>query len=188
MTARFCPAFPARACLAVGLLAFGAGCSLLDSDFEGAVTLDFEVLATGRDYDDIEVFDPNDDEDFANNRDRIQDGTIDSMEFTIVNVQPSPTNEATFVFGRADVRLADDPNAPWIEGVSAWEGIEVFEGNRFFVDVPADQQEQITRLIFDTDAAGERRLEVRVTGGADRGPVNFQIRVRLNIVFVARPI
>lgn len=169
--------------LFVALGAAQPACSLLESDFEGSVTLNFVVDDPDNIYQSIDMFDPNDNDDFRENRDRIETGTIESMELTFRNVRFSPENEATYVFGQADIRPAGDESAPWTEGVSAWETIAVVENNTFFVDVPADRQEVITDLVFEADES--QPLEVRIDGAADQGPVLFDIEVRLNLVFTA---
>lgn len=161
-------------------------CSLLESDFDTSVQLDFEVDDPDRTYSSIDAFNPNDNDDFRENRDRIQDLRIESMEFVFLGIDPE--NEADLVLGQADVREAGemDPEVnPWVEGVSAWEGVQVLSNNRFFVDVPGTRQEALTDLLLGVEPGDGNALEVRIDGRADQGPVDFDIRVTVNLAFQA---
>lgn len=169
--------------LAIALLAATQpACSLLDTDFEGSVRLLFNVNDPDTVYQSVDMFNPNDNEDFAANRDRIRTGTIESMEFRFQQVMPD--NRSSLVLGSADIRPAGSMDE-WTEGVSAWEGVQVISNNTFFVDVPADKQQILTDLIFETEEGDPEALEVRIDGLADQGPVMFDIQVTLNMIFTA---
>ena len=158
-------------------------CSLFDSDFEGSVRLLFEVDDPDNTYESVDLFDPNDNEDFRENRDRIRSGQIESMEFRFLDIEQA--NRANFVLGQADVRPVGEESTPWVEGVSAWEGVQVLDGNVFYVDIPGDRQAILTELIFEVDPDDLEPLEVRIDGRADDGPVRFNIQVTLNMSFTA---
>lgn len=158
----------------------GSACSLFDSDFTGTVNLDFIVDDADATYQSNDLFDPNENEDFANNRDRIKDGTIESMEFRFLDIRAD--NASEIVFGQVDLRPANSSDA-WVEGVSAWSSIPVLNDNVFVVQVPAVNQEILSDLVFRGDDASA--LELRIDGNADQGPVKFNIRATLNMVFTA---
>ncbi len=158
-----------------------AACGLVESDFEGKVRLTFQVDDEDKVYKSVDMFDPNDNEDYRNNKDRIRAGRIDFMELEFVGI--GQANQAQLVVGEVDVRDAGDETNPWKEGITAWEGIQVVQGNKFLIDLPADQQADVTKLVFERE--GESPLELRIDGEADQGPVDFQIQVTLNMTFTA---
>lgn len=156
-------------------------CSLLETDFEGEVRLLFDVQDPDATYQSIDLFDPNENQDFRDNRDRIQSGTVESIEFRFVDI--GGDNLAQYVLGQADLRPAGEETAPWIEGVSAWGEVSVTRENVFIVDIPADRQEILTELVFEADEVDP--LEIRIDGRANEGPVDFDIEAKLNMVFTA---
>lgn len=159
-------------------------CSLFDSSFDGSVELLFDVQDNDNLYQSIDLFDPNDNRDFRDNRDRIRTGTIRRMTFEFIDPIPS-ANAANFVLGRVDIRPAGEESSPWIEGVSAWAGVPVDVSSPFIVDIPADRQRVFTDLIFEVEPDDQDPLEVRIDGRADQGPVDFSLRVTLEIAFTA---
>ncbi|MBX2813479.1 MAG: hypothetical protein KTR25_16805 [Myxococcales bacterium] len=167
------------------LMSSTMACSLLESDFEGSVTLNFVINDIDQTYRETELFNPNDNEDFADNRDNIKDGTIESMVFTFRDVQLD--NAATILFGQAHVSRAGsvDDNDYLVEGVTAWDGFKVEDGARYFVDIPAENQEALSDLIFSDDPL--EAIDIHIDGGADRGPVRLGLDVRLNLAFTAGP-
>lgn len=176
---------PLLALVVVPVLGFGASaCSLLDTDFTGSVNLDFQIDDEDNVYQDIQLFDPNENDDFRDNSDRIKTGTLTSIEFSFLSIEPTPNNQAQVVLGRADIRSASSANPQdWVEGVSAWNGVAVDRESVFVVQVPADRQEVIRDLVFEADEV--EPLEIRVDGRADQGPVGFTLRATLNMEFTA---
>lgn len=164
------------------LLSSQTACSLLDSDYEGQVQLLFDVQDPDNTYESIDLFDPNENQDFADNKDRISTGTVESIEFRFRSI--AAANVAQLVLGSARLRPNGDESTPWIEGVSAWEGVQVLPDNTFLVRVPGDKQAQLTELIFE-DAGEVPPLEIEINGQADQGPVDFEIEATLNLVFTA---
>lgn len=166
--------------LVAGLSCSQAACSLFDTDFEGSVNLLFSIDDPDNSYQSVDLFDPNENDDFSDNRDRIKEGTVESMEFTFVDIRGS--NRAGVIFGSADIRPSGDEMVEFIETVP-YDTFEVGIENSLYVPVPADRQELITELVFEADEATP--LEIQIDGGADTGPVAFDIQVRLNMVFTA---
>ncbi len=162
----------------VALLGLGQpACSLFDTDFEGSIRLSFQIDDPDPAYSDIEEFRPSENDDFRNNRDRIKDGRIESMEFRFLRIDQA--NRASLIGGQANVR---QQGGDWVEGVTAWEGIYVNEGNVFFVPVPGDRQAVLSELVFGQE---DPVLEIDVNGFADQSPVRFDMQVTLNMVFTA---
>ena len=178
--------FAARASIYLALATLAGtqtACSLFDSDFDGSVRLVFSISDETNTYEDNQLFDPNDNEDFRDNRDRIKDGVIESMEFQFPVIEAG--NAANIIFGDVDVRPAGETSEDaWVQGVSAWEGVQVVSPSTYFVDIPGDRQQILSDLVFGAEP-GESQLELRIQGGADEGPVRFDIAVTLNLFFTA---
>lgn len=165
--------------LGVGLL--GSGCSLFDSDFDGQLTVRVQIQDPDRDYEsDDDRFNPNDDEDYRENRDRVKDVVIDSLLFTLTDVPNS--NIAEVIAGQVDV--VNEATGSIVPGVSAWEGVQVVQGNQYFVSVPSTRQEELSELVLGVDPGSEGLLLI-VKGEANASPVDLQMDVTLNFFFTA---
>lgn len=161
------------------------GCGLLSADFEGQVKIEVSLDDEDKEFFSIEKVNPEDNEDYRNNKDKISDGRIDSIDLEFTSVIPciegqnAGCNRSTLVVGQVDVRRAGTED--WVAGVGAWEGIQVIEGNKFRLNLAVEQQEAINKLVFEE--GGE--LDVRLAGIADQGPVKFNVQVVLNMTFTA---
>jgi hypothetical protein len=160
------------------LFALGlGGCGLISADFEGQVKLVVDVNDDDSSYFAIKDVNPEDNQDYRDNKDKIREGRIDSIDLEFIQI--GAENLSQIVVGQVDVRHKGDTD--WITGVGAWEGIQVIQGNKFRLNLAAEQQEAINKLVFEEGGI----LEFQLAGVADQGPVKFQVQVVLNMTFTA---
>lgn len=186
---------------ALALMAWGSeGCSLTEASFDASVEVDAVVDGTDAVFRECVTFDPNDSQDFRDNRDRIEEGRIANIRVQITNTgprQPGPRQHAaTYGYGQIDVRplvVTDqrDPvtncyireGAPEWVSIAQWEPVVLYPGEDPFE--PIIDNDGVGRLhewVFDQGQA----LEVFFDGTADRGPVNFDFKVRFDLEFTAQ--
>ena len=154
------------------------GCGLICSDFEGDVRVDVSVSDPDSEYFSIETVDPNDYDEYADNRDRIENGEILGITVTFTSV-PN-TNAANYGIGQIDIRRADDPNADFVTAVGEWNGINIEVGNSFPVILAPDAKGQVDDILFGSNPGP---VELRIAGIADQGPVEFTAEVEVQLGF-----
>jgi hypothetical protein len=186
---------------ALWVLVSTPACSLLTSDFTANV--DFTAVIEDEDpfYNDFELFDPNDNEDFRDNKERIEDGKITRITITILTTEREGLDHAaTLGVGQIDIRGAPEdaetppaegfdptdldsiPGEPFIQAVARWNNpVALVGGESFDLDLNEDTLDEVHGLIFER--AGP--LEVRFLGLADTGPVNFEFEVEFELDFRA---
>lgn len=176
-------------CACLVLASSQIACSLFDTDFEGQVELRFSIDDEDNIYENVDpdVFDPTDHPDFAENRERIKGGTVESMIIEIDDVGSDADgirNQANIIYGQIYLRQAGDANngPPLVPDVGEWDGLKVIEGARYFIDIPGDKEAILTGLIFNERAEA---LSAYIEGGADTGPVHVDLKVTLNMRFTA---
>ncbi|MEM1024030.1 MAG: hypothetical protein AAGD10_16605 [Myxococcota bacterium] len=179
------------------LALMSSACGIATADFSAGISFSADIDDPDNFYDDFVLFDPNDSEDFRDNRDKIEDGKIRRISVIISRVRGG--HEASLGVGQIDVRAApmdateppalqfldnpeDDPNGPFITGIARWDPVALVQGQSF--DLKLDQGElgEIHDLIFERGGP----LEVRFVGLADKGPVNFTFDVDVELDFTAR--
>jgi len=178
--------------------AFGsAACGIATSDFSAGVSFSADIDDPDNFYDDYVLFDPNDSEDFRDNRDKIESGKIRRITINISRV--GSDHDATLGVGQIDVRAApfdateppalefldnpeDDPNGPFITGIAAWDPVALIENEPFELKLNQDELESVHDLIFERGGP----LEVRFVGLANTGPVDFTFDVDIELDFTAR--
>jgi hypothetical protein len=172
--------------------AFGSGCSLFEAGFDASVEVDAAIDGNDPFYNECTQFDPNESQDFRDNRDKIQEGRISNIRVEVTNVN-SNDHAATFGLGQIDVRRlpeagpVDDQNCiidggEWITSIARWDPVPLVQGESFDLELDPLVIDQLHELVFDQGAP----LEVRVQGYADQGPVDFEFEVRFDLEFTAR--
>jgi hypothetical protein len=142
-------------------LIFG-GCGIVEKDLSGSVRFSWDIDDEDDTYDSIEQFDPNSNEDVKEHRDNIQDGQVVKISIEITSVQP--TNEAKFVAGQVDVRVAGAGDDAWISAVGKWDGIPVYDedGNPalqpFTLELARDTRDELSRIVFEEESLLDFRL------------------------------
>lgn len=159
--------------------AANAGCGLISADFEGTVKIIAEVVGDDgeRTFESIEIVNPNDNEDYRNNKDKIQEGEITSIDVKIIRI--SDRNNAKVVVGQVDVR--PEGAAEWTEGVAEWNGVNVERDNVWRLQLSPERQAELNRIVFENDTP----IEMNIVGIADTDPVDFEVEITLNMRFQA---
>ena len=163
----------------------GSGCGLISADFEGDIKLRVSVgdpTDPDNRYEDLVVTDPEDNADYRENKDKIKSGQVTAVELEFINITPGILSN--LVVGEAHVRKQREgqaPNEGWVQAVGVWEGVQVIQGNKFRLTLPAEGQRHLNRIVFDEPGP----IELRLTGVADRGPVAFEVQVTLFMRFTA---
>lgn len=165
--------------MAAALGVLTPACELFESDFTGSVSLTFLISDPDPDYSDIKLFDPETNKDFADNKDRVETGTIEWIELEVLGL--GPTNAAKRVRGEANLRIPSSGEI--VPGVAAWGSMLLIEGNSISSEIPDDKGQTFTDLIFEADSVNP--LEIQVDGRADQGPVEFDLRATLHMRFTA---
>jgi len=182
------------------LAAVGAsGCGIVTSEFDGSVTLDSFMYSKPdeRFFDGCVSFDPNEDEDFRENKDKLESGIIRRITIQVTEVyrsgggpNSSTEHEADYGVGQIDVRRNPDPTnpnptcdrlleeQPFIEAAARWDPVPLERGANFDVEIDPSVMEEVHSLVFDQQAP----LEVRFVGIADE-QVNFDFQVRFELEF-----
>ncbi len=130
-----------------------------------------------RTFESLEIVDPNSNEDYRNNKDKIQEGEITSIDVKIIRV--SDRNQSKVVVGQVDVR--PEGAAEWTEGVAEWNGVSVERDNVFRLGLPTEKQAELNRIVFESGGP----IEMNIIGSADSEPVDFEIEITLNMRFTA---
>lgn len=175
-----------------------SGCGIITSEFDGAVTLEAFINSDPDEsfFDGCVSFDPNEDEDFRENKDKLDGGIIRRITISITDLD-SPTSdtvhEANYGVGQIDIRRNpepsnDDPTCdqnlqdqPFIEAAARWDPVPLQVGSSFDVEIEQSVMDEVHRLVFDEQAP----LEVRFVGIAD-DQVNFTFDVRFELEFGVR--
>ncbi len=156
-----------------------AGCGLISADFEGTVRIIGEVVGDDgqRTFESLEVVDPNENEDYRNNKDKIEKGEIVSIDVKIVRI--SQRNNAKVVVGQVDIRK--EGAAEWVQGVAEWEGVPVEADNVFRLTLSPERQAELNKIVFEEEGA----IQMNIVGVADQEPVDFEFEMTLNMRFTA---
>lgn len=182
---------PTKLLIALAVLGLtSTACELFDTDFEGSVALRF-AIESGASPDDqcpdlggavrycgINEFNPETNEDFADNKDRLKTGTIEWLELTVISV--GPDNGATRIRGRADLLTQEGVAIP---GVATWGSMRLVQGNSISVEIPDDRARVFTDLVFESDEV--QPLQILVGGSADQAPARFDLEAVLHMRFTA---
>lgn len=176
---------------AVGL----SGCGIVTSEFDGTVRIDAFIYSDPDEtfFDGCVAFDPNEDEDFQENKDKLDGGLIRriTLEITDIDTPESPTpHEANYGVGQIDIRRNEDPSNedptcdqnlegnPFIEAAARWDPVPLSVGTRFDLEIDQAVMGEIHRLVFDDKAP----LEVRFVGIADE-QTNFEFEAEFELEF-----
>lgn len=151
-----------------------SGCSLICSDFEGNVIVeDIEVNETDNFYSETVTVDPNDFEDYRDNRDRIENGEILSIRVIFDDVPAR--NRAVYLVGQIDVKPAGAPESEFITAVAEWNDgsggekpVLVVENNFFEPDLKPTAKGQVDDIIF----GGGGAIDLRIVGFAYTAPTD----------------
>lgn len=188
----------APACLLAAAVG-ASGCGIVTSEFEGSVTLDSYINSDPEEtfFDGCVAFDPNEDEDFRENKDKLESGIVRRIVVQVTEVYPngdSPNSatphEADYGVGQIDIRRNPDPTnpdptcdqmlieQPFIEAVARWDPVPLEVGTEFDLEIEQSVMEDVHQLVFDDHAP----LEVRFVGISD-DQVNFDFQVRFELEF-----
>lgn len=156
-----------------------AGCGLISADFEGTVRILAQISGDDgqRTFESLEVVDPNSNEDYKNNKDKIQEGEITAIDVKITRV--TPRNNATVVVGQVDVRKTGAED--WVQGVAEWEGVPVEQDNVFRLTLSPERQAELNKIVFEDEGS----IDMNIVGVADQEPVEFDVEITLLMRFVA---
>ena len=176
--------FSARLWLApfvVSALFGSAGCFLISADFEGdvKVRIPFRELQD-TEYRGVETVDPNDYDDYRDNKDRIQEGELLGIDVTFVEV-PSE-NAASFAVGQIDVKRADASDDEYITAVGEWNGVNIEQDNSFPVQLSPVAKGQVDELLFGSNPGA---LDLRIIGITDTATISFTAQVTIRLRFTA---
>lgn len=177
-------ALPTFALLAIS----SSACSLVPIEVSADGKLQFEVRGETNTYQDVVMYDPNENEDYLRYKDQFDRGEIDSILISVLNVRPA--NRATWVAGQVDVREHTESNdGPWTEGVSSWGGLrlmgeqqpngtqEPLQDEIYLNPALSDNYDELNAVVFQ-GARGP--IDLRVQGVADSGPVEFDLEVTVS--------
>lgn len=167
------------------LSVFGAsGCSLMEASFDASVAVTADVTGDDPFYNDLTTFDPNESQDFRDNKDKIEDGRIANIRITITDWgRNDGSHDATYGLGQIDVRrLGSTSEDDWIISIARWDPVPLVPGESFDLDLNPQVLDRLHDLLFEDGSP----LEVRVQGLADKGPVNFSFEARFDLEFTAR--
>lgn len=165
---------------AIGLMA-NTGCFLISADFEGDVKVQVDFLELDQNtYSGIQTVDPNEYEEYRDNRDRIEGGELLGIDVTFVDVPQN--NDATFAVGRIDIKRAGDPDENYIETVGEWSGVNIAVGNSFPVDLTPTAKGQVDELLFGSNPGA---LDLRILGETDVAPIAFTAEITVRLRFTA---
>lgn len=188
----------------LALIVFGTlglattGCSLIPVEITGTANGRAEVRSDGcnNTYQDTVNYDLTDDPDYNEYKDEIASGTINWIRLEVTNLVPDAVqppancdetgNRAKVIAGQVDIRQAsgdpDNSSDPFIEGVSAWQGVNLFVDNSITLfPVEYDNFDELNEVVFGPDSSS---FDFRIQGNADEGPVRFDLEVTLE--FTAR--
>lgn len=191
---------PIHALAFLACAAFGvSGCGIVSADFDGSVTLDAFINSDPDEtsFDGCVSFDPNEDDDFRENKDKLDGGIIRGIKLRITELNPpssgSETNhEGDFGVGQIDIRrnldpgnpdptCEPDPNNPFIEAAARWDPVPLEVGSEFELEIEQSVMDRVHALVFDDNAP----LEVRFVGISD-DQVNFEFQAIFDLQFDVR--
>ncbi|MEO1334699.1 MAG: hypothetical protein AAFV29_03610 [Myxococcota bacterium] len=165
---------------ATGLLA-NTGCFLISADFEGDVNVLVDFLEQeDNTYSGTQTVDPNDYEEYRDNRDRIKDGELLGIDVEFVDVPPE--NDATYGVGRIDIKRAGEPDENYIETVGEWSGVNIVRGNSFPVELTPVAKGQVDELLFGSNPGA---LDLRIVGETDTATIAFTAQITIRLRFTA---
>jgi len=177
-----------------------SGCGIITTEFDGTVSIDAFITSDPDEnfFKGCVGFDPNEDEDYRENKDRLDGGIIRAVFIEITDINPPDSgsdtpHEANFGVGEIDIRRNADPSnpdptcdqeleeRPFIEAAARWDPVRLAPGVRFPVELDQSVLKEVHRLIFDEQAP----LEVRFVGIADE-QVNFAFEAEFDLEFGVR--
>jgi hypothetical protein len=134
---------------------FMSGCGLITKTFDGNARFSFSIDSKDPTYDQVQLFNPNTNDDVRNNRDKLKAAEIISINLDISDVKP--TNGAKYVGGQVDVKLSTEPNTSYITAAGKWDGIPLYDqtgqaaiGQTINLDLPADTITALKSKVFDS--------------------------------------
>ncbi len=159
-----------------------SSCGLISADFEGDVRVKMGITDPENKYSDIEMLDPNDYEDYRNNKDKIKAGEVTGIEIRIT--QLNQDNLATLARGEVSVLRPGgniESDADWINAIGEWQGVPLVINNVFRVNLAPERLAELNEILF----ADNGPITMRVIGVTDQGPVDFEFEVTVHIRFTA---
>lgn len=177
----------------LGLL-LGA-CGIVTGTGDGHVKGQFTV--TGDRIDTIVLVNPNDEPAVAENRDKIEAGTVLDISLELVEILPE--NMARQVAGQIDVRVQGQGDDAWIMAVGEWAGVPLYNnvapdnqpavGQKFTLNLPTSTLDELSNIVFKQT----NPIELRLNGsGYDdylqpASPTNLkgEVDVHLSVTFSA---
>ena len=155
------------------------GCGLICSDFEGNVRVDVTIVETDDNtYMGVVRVDPNDYEEYRDNRDRIENGEILGIDVTFVDVPAE--NQASFAIGQIDVKPADAPDSEFITAVGEWNGVNIAVNNSFPVSLTPTAKGRVDDILF---GSGDPAVDMRIVGIADTATISFTAEIDVELGF-----
>ena len=164
--------------VALATMVPATGCGLICSDFEGNVRVQVAILEEDDNtYMGVVRVDPNEYEEYRDNRDRIENGEILGITVNFLDVPAN--NQATFAVGQIDVKRADAPDTDFITAVGEWNGVNVTRGTSFPVSLTPTAKGQVDDILFSDEGA----IDLRIVGLADAAPIEFTAEVDVELGF-----
>lgn len=160
------------AAIALIAMAFLSGCSLIEKDFDGEVSVHYPVNETDDDsdipYDEIRALSALDDKDIRDNLDKIQKWTVTKVSYAISGYQGD--DDATFT-GTLGFSNKTDGSASFNVPVSGiLSGLD--GGPKKDLKLSSSQLAQLASW-FEAD----KDLKVYMNGTLSQGPVSFNLVV-----------
>lgn len=164
--------------LTVSFALVHAGCGLISADFDGTIKIQASVVGDDGQmtFESLELVDPNDNEDYRNNKDKIKEGEVYAIDMKVIRVPAR--NNANVVVGQIDVRPQGAAN--WMTAVGEWDGVSIQQDNTFRLMIDPEQQAELNRILFEGTP-----IEMNIIGIADAEPVELDFEITVHIRFTA---
>jgi hypothetical protein len=164
---------------AMGLI---AGCGVLGSFIEAEIGVTVPVDGTNNTFSKIVTIDTNEIADIRDNRSKIKEGTFKVPSIQVVVESRGTGHLATLGWGQVYV-VADGQDFP-AEDVdnadAAFEAVPLKTGQTITLDISPAHATRLAETIFSNP-----KLQAKVIGSTDVGPVNFNAKVIFHVEFEA---
>jgi len=170
------------AAIALIAMAFLSGCSLIEKDFDGEVSVHYPVNETDDDsditYDEIRTLNALDDEDIRDNLEKIQNWTVTKVSYSISGYQGD--DDATFS-GILGFSRNSDMSASISVPVSGLKLSDLNGKAKLDLGLSSSDLSKLASW-FEADNA----LKVYMNGTLSQGPISFYLDVYAGIRIRAR--
>ncbi len=160
-----------------------SGCGLLTITFEEDLTGEFALTSDDDRYAEVVSIDPNEYEEYRDNRDRIKAGELLGVEVAILEI--GVDNAATMADGSLGIELPIPDSAEFggarFSPLLTFEDLPVARGTVIDEELPEAARDLVEEILLDDSAP----LILELGGTTDEGPVAFRAEVTLRFRFTA---